>query len=273
LLLADANEKLGHLVSAYELYRQATSLERNELWIGTVQQQAQKEARKKLEALQPRIPRLTVNIEGADVKAVSIKIDDVVVPNTLIGVARYADPGERQIVGQVGPQIVRTKVTLAERANEQVLLKFDPNAPTQVGSNGAVGAPNQPVTDQTRASSSSTSARDAGGSASNPQKTWGWVALGVGAAGMALGTTTGIMVATKRSELKDGCPDGQCGPAYWSKADTYDTLRTLSVVGFIVGGVGAAAGVTLLLTSPKQESKPSVGVWLTPATAVVRGEF
>jgi Tfp pilus assembly protein PilF len=54
--VARANEKLGHLVTAYELYRQALSLQPNDLWKADTQQQAQKDAEAELSQLQPRIP-------------------------------------------------------------------------------------------------------------------------------------------------------------------------------------------------------------------------
>jgi hypothetical protein len=40
-----------------------------------------------------------------------------------------------------------------------------------------------------------------------------------------------------------------------------------------VGGVFAAAGVTLLLTSPKSNAASSVSLVLTPAHAAVSGVF
>jgi hypothetical protein len=257
--LAKTNEKLGNLVSAYELYRQASSLEKSELWVGTVQQQAQEEARKLLAALQPRIPKLAIHVEGADPSAVTVKVDDVIVPNTLLGVERYADPGQRRVVGQLGAQVVEQSLLLAEGGKEQVVLRFKPNA---------VAATDKPSESRATSSTNSTEAKSSG----SWQKTAGWVAIGVGTAGLVLGVTTGIMVATRARELKDNCPEARCEPDYWSKVDTFETLRKASVAGFIVGGVGAAAGITLLLTSPKQAT-PTVGVWFMPNGAGVRGEF
>ena len=57
--------KHGQLVAASELYRQATRLTANELWVGDAQQQAQADAARELAELQPRIPVLRVRVEGA----------------------------------------------------------------------------------------------------------------------------------------------------------------------------------------------------------------
>jgi hypothetical protein len=54
---------------------------------------------------------------------------------------------------------------------------------------------------------------------------------------------------------------------------SYNNMRIVSSVGFIAGGVLTAAGVTLLLTAPKQEAKPSAGIWVGPCSAGVHGEF
>ena len=97
---ARANEKLGHLVTAYELYLRALSLQPNDLWKADVQQQAKKDAQDELDKLQPRIPKLTIVIEGANSSDISVNVDNVQVPSDLLGVERYADPGQRKITAK-----------------------------------------------------------------------------------------------------------------------------------------------------------------------------
>ena len=57
-----------------------------------------------------------------------------------------------------------------------------------------------------------------------------------------------------------------------SDVDSYHLLGTLSTVGFVVGGVGAAAGVVLLLVQPKHESVPqaasTAGLQVTPVVGL-----
>jgi hypothetical protein len=269
--LAKTQVKLGHLVVAHELYRQALGLEKNELWVGTTQEQAQQEAQQDLAALQQRIPRLTIRVEGANSKDVALKIDDVEVPSTLIGVERFANPGQRQIVARVGVAEVRQQATLVEGEHKEILLKFAQTATTVAPV--AAPLPNQPNPTTISVAPSGTGMRDSGSSNAKTQRTWGWAGVGIGAAGVAFGATTGIMVAIKHGKLSDICPNGDCPPEHWTERDNYEMLRKLSTIGFIVGGVGAAAGVTLLLTSPKQESKPNLSLWLAPASAGLRGMF
>jgi hypothetical protein len=102
------------------------------------------------------------------------------------------------------------------------------------------------------------------------QRLWGWVGLGVGAMGVGLGTTTGIMAVSRQSKLKDDCPDNVCiGQA--NRVDTFNTLLTLTTVGFVVGGVGAAVGTTLLLTIPGEKNR--IGLVLSPGQATLEGSF
>jgi hypothetical protein len=94
--------------------------------------------------------------------------------------------------------------------------------------------------------------------------------LGVAAAGIGVGTVTGILTLSKAGALKDKCVDGRCPPSSSSDLDTTRTLGVISTVAFVVGGVGALAGAAGFLLVP---AAPSTGVYLGPGTAGVRGTF
>ena len=95
----------------------------------------------------------------------------------------------------------------------------------------------------------------------------------MGAAGLALGATTGLIVVLKYGDLNSQCKNRNCNGEHTPEVNTYNTMRTLSTVGFIVGGVATAAGVTLLLTTPKENSSARVGICLSPNTAAIEGDF
>jgi hypothetical protein len=263
LWLAQTHAKLGHLVVALEHYRQVLNLEPSELWVGSVQHQAQKQAQQELALLQERIPRLSIRIEGTESKDVIVEIDGVAVPSALLGMERLVDPGKRQVVGKSGGLEAQAEAELAEGERKEVVLTFAPATP--------VIAPSQPKQESTL--TLSPAPQEKRSSSKLPQRTWGWVGLGVGAVGLTLGAATGIIVAVKYGKLSDDCPNQECTPKHWAASDSYATLRTVSTVGFVVGAVGAAAGVTLLLTSPKEKSAPKVGLWVAPSFAGVNGSF
>ncbi len=79
---------------------------------------------------------------------------------------------------------------------------------------------------------------------------WPWVALGVGGAGLIAGGITGILALSAHSDLASKCGSAPCPPSEQSAVDSYNALGTVSTVGFVVGGVGVAASVVLLLLKP-----------------------
>lgn len=113
------------------------------------------------------------------------------------------------------------------------------------------------------------------GSASNASgnglRVGSYVAFGVGAAGLAVGTIFTLQAQDKFKQGNALCPtSGTCtlSSADAQKREAFgkdgDSARTLSVVGFAAGGVGIATGITLLLLSgsKKQETariQPYVG--------------
>jgi hypothetical protein len=283
LRAAQANAKLGRLVAAYELYRQAVALEKNELWIGNTQEQAQADAKQELTALQSRLPRLTINIEGAGATDVAVTVDGEAVPGALIGIERYVDPGSRQVVGKFGTQEAKQSVTLGEGARKQIVLKFTPSKggpvpqPVNAGEPTANGQsaervpqPAPPAGGQT---STNPAVTDKGAEGSSAQQTWGWISVTLGGAGLIAGGVAGVFVATTYKDLNAQCTNRECDPGYESKVKAYDRWQTISTVGLIAGGAFTVAGITLLLTSPSQEPKPKVALWMGPASAGVRGAF
>jgi hypothetical protein len=252
VLIGRTQVKLGHWVEAYEAYHQAIILDHNDLWIGSIQQEAQQNARRELDALLPRVPRLTIRIEGAQPKDVAVRIDDVDIPSSLLGVERLSDPGRRRIVGHLGAAEAHSDIVLSEGERKEVVLKFP-----QSGARTPKALPSAPTTPKS----------------SSGARAWGWASIGVGATGLALGTVTGIVLVAKHGSLTSNCNNHQCEPEHWSEASTFNTLRYTSAIGFIVGGIGTAAGITLLATHPKQESKPNISFYVAPTSAGAQGTF
>jgi len=251
---ARALAKRGHLVAASELYRQAALLEPNDLWVGDTQRQAQADAEKELGELQPRIPKLRIRVEGAAPNEIELTVDGAKISTALFGIDLPTDAGRRHIVGKKGSDIVEQTVELAEGDRNEAVLTFSslskPPPPLVV-----VAPPLPPPTPP-----------------GSPRRLWGWIGVSVGAAGLLTGAVTGIVVAAN-SGLRNDCPNGTCASSKSGSVSTYNLMRNVSTVGFIVGGVGAAVGVTLLLWTPKGEAEPRVAIWLGPSSAGVKGAF
>jgi hypothetical protein len=251
---------LGRFVSASELYRQATQLERNELWMGTTQQDAQAEAQQELDELLPRIARLQVVVSGAPSDAVIATVDGARLPNSLFGVGRPTDPGRRLVRAEFQGEVIQAEVELEEGQAQQIQLEF-------------TGKSQKASTSGSREASTSTSDTHERGSPRSTQRTLSYVGLTIGATGALVGVVTGLVVAKGYSDLRSNCPNDICDPTRTdpSRMDSYNTLRSVSIVGFVVGGVGLLSGAALLLTSPTDPHQ--VGLFVTPRGVDLRGAF
>ena len=109
-------------------------------------------------------------------------------------------------------------------------------------------------------------------SGGSPNRTYALVAFGVGGAGLIVGAITGFIAMGKHSDLEGKCPDGKCPADTQSDVDSYKSMGTISTIGFIVGGIGAAAGAVLWFTAPKETAAKAAnfatvktkGVTMTP---------
>ena len=297
IFMARAHANLNKLVKARELYNKVI---REPLGTNAPKafQNAQEEAQKELNELEPRIPYVTVQVEGAGAQAVSVTQDGVAIPAALIGVPRPVDPGEHEFQALTESLASRPqKITVAEKARQTVALKLEPRS--------AVAAP--PVT----APPSTTP--EATGPVAPPPTTPGvpgdqlppaeassggkglliaGIAAGVvGVAGVVAGVVFMGKANTKEDEADTAfqkCklpanrdPRGVCLPRIQDEVNGLDddakSARTLSTVGFIVGGVGIAGGATLLVlhftgsktTGQRPALEPVVGL----GSLGVRGTF
>jgi hypothetical protein len=235
---------------------------------------AQERAKGVLATALPKIARLTIRVEPADAKP-QVSVGAVVLPPALIGVERPTDPGTHEVVVSApGYLEKRSTITLAEGGAQQLALQLDkdPNAlaPAAVVAPAPVAAP---------------AAQDAD---TSPKKnnTLAYVALGVGGAGLLVGTITGVVAMSKKSDLQ--CQGKACPSSQEDALDSAQTMATVSTIGFSVGLVGVGVGVVLLLTG-NSASKASlagpqlakhepgrglrVGPWFGSEAAGLQGSF
>jgi tetratricopeptide (TPR) repeat protein len=263
LYLARAHSKLGQFVKAREAYLRIT---KEQLPPNSPQafRDAQSTAQKELNAINPKIGSLEIKVEGAEAaKDLSIKVDGNAIASVLMGVPQPIDPGEHRVEAsatgfRAQPQTVR--LGDGDKASTTLKLEVDPNAaPAAVpgaaapgAAPGAAPALGGPIRD-TSASMDTTSS-------GSGMRIGAYVAFGVGAVGLGLGTVFLLQSMGKQSDADAICnlPGGKCPNERKAEVDKLDSdaksASTLSVVGFAVGGAGVAAGVVMLLLSGKSES-------------------
>jgi hypothetical protein len=119
------------------------------------------------------------------------------------------------------------------------------------------------------------------GGGTNGLRIGSYVALGVGVVGLGVGSLFAVKAHKKYGDANDLCPSFPCqltqeqATRRENLGKDGDSAKTLSMVGFIVGGVGVATGVTLfVLSSGKKQQQgltvmPVVGL----GSAGLKGSF
>lgn len=268
LWYARALAKSGKLVEASERYREVVQLEVTE---GRVKEQraAQAEAAADLEALVPRIPMLTIQVHDATPES-SVTLDGMAVDPSLFGLATPINPTKHVLQAKREGVFREARFQLAEGEKKTVEISLKSDGGEPVTTTTATGAaPTLPP--QQQGAIDPISAEESKGST---QKTLGWVTLGFGGAVTTVGIVSGILVLSKRSELdaSGNCVGTHCASSENDARVTFNSMRTISTIGFAVGAVGLGIGTTLLLTTPKSKTE-RVEAWVGVDSVGVRGTF
>jgi len=247
---------------------------------------ARDRAKKVLDGALPQIGKLRIRAE--QVPGLVVRVDGEPVPTAGLDVDRLTDPGAHQVDASApGFRAATQAVTLAVGGSAEVVLKLEPESGAAAGPPpGAAAAvavaaapPQQP-------------AAPTPGPAAPPQKDSGGgrslvgpIALLVtGGVGIIVGSVFGGLALGKKSTLDSVCnPKSNCPGGSQSDIDSLNTDATIATVGFIVGGVAAAAGGAWLIfgSGGQSNSEPAhsassrvvVRPWLGPTSAGVLGAF
>jgi hypothetical protein len=117
--------ELGQLVEGAEAYR---ALARKPIPrdASDAVRRAQSEGAEELTALEPRIPKLRVDVEPAGVEGLQISINGQEVPAAIVGVDRPANPGEVVVrVGAPGYKTGEATVAIGEGGREAVTIVLE----------------------------------------------------------------------------------------------------------------------------------------------------
>jgi hypothetical protein len=285
LFMARAHQRLGQLVKAREAYMKIV---KEQLAPNAPQafRDAQVAAEEERKLVEPKIGRLTINVEGAEAaKDLTVSVDGQPISAVLLGVPQPMDPGTHTVTATAsGFKAQPASVTLkdAERGAVTVKLEVDPNAPAPVVA-PAGGTPAAPVVTADSGAPPSDTAPSGG---SNGMRIGSYVGFGVGVAGVALGTVFVLKSASSRKDADkaadelaaSGCnpcsDDSPLAQKVHGLDDDARSAQTLGIVGYIVGGVGIATGVTLFVLSSRAEKNTAyVAPYVGFGGAGFRGAF
>lgn len=273
--LARARVGQGRLVEAYETYRKVirdgVAADAPEAF-----RRALAEAKVEVKAVEPRLAWVSVNVTGVNPDVVEVRLNNAVIPRSALGAQRPVDPGTLQVRATAeGYRTAEAEVQLAEGEHLPAIelkLIAQPKPQSVIALNDDGGPLMRP---------------DGGEPAFISQDTLGYLTLGVGGVGLAVGGVTGLLAMSAKQDLLDLCPErdgGYCvviddaagtkkAKAQQSKRDM-DLFADTATISFIAGGALAATGLILLLTSSDdpgtQEAKVTPYVGLGSIGAVGR---
>src|SRR5262245_4303503 len=238
LNLALCHKQEGKTATAWTEFQRAAAMARRDQ-----RPDREEAATKEAAELEPRLSRLELVVpEAARVDGLQILLDGTAVPAQAWGIATPVDPGKRRIVVKApGHRSVDTTVDVAAAASARYEVpRLAPSASS--------AAPAKPATP-------TGPTRDAATDTGSTQRTLAWIAGGLGVAGLAVGTVTGIMVLGKQSDADDICDVEACRRDQTEAVDLNEQahdLATVSNIGFGVGILGIGVATVLLLTAPKR---------------------
>jgi hypothetical protein len=90
----------------------------------------------------------------------------------------------------------------------------------------------------------------------------GYTALAVGGVGIAAGSVFGLSARSKlhSAPLSNQCSGTRCPPEVSDNVETYNNLRTYSMVSFGVGAVGLVSGIVLTWLVPRKSTETPVAI-------------
>ena len=225
LNLANVEEQRGKLVKALVHFEAALkSLAENDERYPIATEGADR--------VRARIPLLRIDRAVGAPADMSIRLGDAALAASTLGAYAQMDPGPYTVTTSAsGHEDRRYEVKLAEGARTTLAVEAGKELPK--------APPPAPP-------SSRPTAVQAAGLAVG----------GVGLAGLGIGAVTGILAIVKKGDAASACPNPMmCSGPGLQTAATGQTLASVSTASFVVGIVGVAVGVTLLVAG---REKPAV---------------
>lgn len=212
-------------------------------------EQARQEAARIAEEEKPKIATIRVRITGVPAgREPTVTFDGASIPAAALGEPRAVDPGHHVIVARVG-QGPETRATITTREGDTKSLALAVQVPPEA----VASAP--PASAPARATPAPPPPEEHKG---NGLTTVGLVIAGVG---VGLGTVTGLLAISGKSDLDDRCTDNICGREDHDALDSARTWGTLSTVSFVIAGGGLVLALVGALSpsgssSAKASAKP-----------------
>ncbi|WP_438004481.1 hypothetical protein WME89_37705 [Sorangium sp. So ce321] len=261
--LADCLERLGRSASAWAAFREAADM-------ASRAGQADREAKATRRAadLEPKLERLSIAV-SALADGLVVRRNGAVLDAGAWGAALPVDPGQHRVEATApGKKPFSVEAQTAGPGKvvtvEVPPLEDDPAAaaaaaPPQPGGAAEPGPAAPPA--------------PAGDGGAGTRRTLSFVAGGVGVAGVVTGSIFGLVASSRWNRAQDEhCRTRTlCDAQGVALVDDAGRAAALSNVGFVVGGIGLAAGVALFVTSLGGDEPAAARIVVTPAVGLAGG--
>lgn len=228
LNLALCHEKEGKLATAFTEFREAHSVARRD-----GRKERMDAAQEHMTALEPRVPWLTITVQG-DLHEQELRLDGVVVGKAAWGSPLSVDPGTHKLTATApGKKPWSQSINLAEGQKQTLIV---------------------PELEDSPAGQSTAPAATTGAAAATATKkrTIGFVVGGVGVAALGVGAFFGVRTLSQKKDSDELCPtDTTCTPQGAALSADAHTSAWISNIGIGLGLVGIGVGTYLVLSSGK----------------------
>ncbi len=250
LNLAICYEHQGKTATAWSAFKEALALARRD---GRADRE--KIALEHATALEPTLSHLRLVVpDAARLPGLVVKIDGAVLGDAAWGSALPVDPGSHRLEATApGRKPWRTELAVRAEQSHDVTLPLLGDAPVAPAATLAPAAGNAVQPGAPKAD---------GVASGGGQRVIGFVAIGVGAVGLAAGSYFGLAAISKRKDSDAECPAEGCTPKGLELNDEAQKSATLSNVAFGIGVLAAGVGVYLVLSAP---SGPNESATAQPA--------
>lgn len=239
LYLAQCHVALGHLERGASFYQQLTD-EQLPNYAPDAFREAQRLGRAELDALLPRLARVSVRTKNLPLAAVvSVAVDGQ--PATPLPSRLFLTAGQHNLTLTAARQTKVTMVTAATGHDVTVEVAFEakPNDREGPAASGDGGASTLMVS--------------------------GAITLSIGGAALIVGVATGALSLVKVDSIRDRCPSQvHCDPTDEELADEARQLGDASTAMFVIGGAASVTGIILLAIPGSSTPTSGSGA---PATA------
>jgi hypothetical protein len=264
--LADCYEQQGKIASAWVGFLDVASLA-----AASHQGEREKAARQRAAKLEPRLPRLTIDVP-ADNRSdgLTVKRDGMAVGDAQWGGAVPVDPGDHVVVASApGRRDYSATVSLHEGASATVSVPALQELVVAAPAAQQVTAAPAPVAPQPQAAPPQP--LEPGPPPPSHSTGPSTLVIGLGAlgvVGVGVGTAFGIMASSKYDESKSNCrksDENLCSPQGVDQRNTAFTYGNVATAGFIVGGLALAGAATLWIFGGSASEATPAGKTASPS--------